>query len=89
MNTTVNTTFWILEETADKSWWVFKLDTADHYTSGICTTHTDSLVFARLAVDETHRALWQSHRRMDARKLWNHIHLRGGILVDTLHRTGV
>ena len=89
MNTTVNTTFWILEETADKSWWIFKLDTADHYTSGICTTHTDSRAFASLTVDEPHRALWQSHRLEDARKLWNHIHLRGGILVATLNRTGV
>ena len=87
MNTTYTKTFWILEETSDKSWWIFKLDTDDQrYTSGICTTHTDSLVFARLAVDETHRALWQSHRLEDARKLWNRIHLRGGILVDTLYR---
>jgi hypothetical protein len=80
MNTTVNITFWILEETADKSWWIFKLDTADHYTSGICTTHTDSRAFASLTVDEPHRALWQSHRLEDARKLWNDIHLRGGHL---------
>lgn len=85
MNDATTKTFWILEETAAKSWWVFKLD--DRYTNGICTTHTDSLVFASLAVEETHRALWQSHRLEDARKLWNHIHLRGGFVVDTLYRT--
>lgn len=90
MNNTVNKTFWILEETAAKSWWVFKLDTADQrYTSGICTTQTDSLVSARLAVEETHRAVWQSHRIEDARKLWNHIHLRGGWLVGKFYRTEV
>ena len=89
MNNTVNKTFWILEETATKSWWIFKLDTAGHYTSGICTTHTDSLVFASLAVEETHRALWQSHRLEDARKLWNDIHLRGGWLVGKFYRTEV
>ena len=85
MNNTPNKTFWILEETADKSWWVFKLD--DRYTNGICTTQTDSFVSARLAVYETHRAVWQSHRLEDARKLWNHIHLRGGKLVGKLYRT--
>ena len=85
MNDTPNKTFWILEETAAKTWWVFKLD--DRYTNGITTAHSDSLAFVRLAVEEPHRALWQSHRLEDARKLWNDIHLRGGFVVDTLYRT--
>ena len=87
MNDTVTKTFWILEETATKSWWIFKLD--DRYTNGISTTHSDSLAFVRLAVKETHRALWQSHRLEDARKLWNDIHLRGGWLVGKFYRTEV
>ena len=86
MNNTPNKTFWILEETAAKSWWVFKLD--DRYTNGITTAHTDNFEFAYWsAVKKPHIALWQSHRLEDARKLWNHIHLRGGKLVGKLYRT--
>lgn len=85
MNNTTTKTFWILEETAAKSWWIFKLD--ERYTNGICTTQTDSFEFVKSAVKKSHIALWQSHRLEDARKLWNHIHLRGGKLVGKLYRT--
>ena len=86
MNNTPNKTFWILEETAAKSWWVFKLD--DRYTNGITTAHTDNFEFAYWsAVKKPHIALWQRHRIEDARKLWNDIHLRGGKLVVKLYRT--
>ena len=86
MNNTITKTFWILEETADKSWWVFKLD--QRYTNGITTAHTDNFEFAYWsAVKKPHIALWQSHRIEDARKLWNDIHLRGGKLVVKLYRT--
>ena len=78
-------TYWIVEETAAKTWWVFKLD--QRYTNGICTAHTDNFEFAKSAVKKPHIALWQSHRLEDARKLWNHIHLRGGKLVFKLYRT--
>ena len=86
MNDTPNKTFWILEETAAKTWWVFKLD--QRYTNGITTAHTDNFEFAYWsAVKKPHIALWQSHRIEDARKLWNDIHLRGGKLVVKLYRT--
>ena len=86
MNDTPNKTFWILEETAAKTWWVFKLD--QRYTNGITTAHTDKFEFAYWsAVKKPHIALWQSHRIEDARKLWNDIHLRGGKLVVKLYRT--
>ena len=86
MNDTPNKTFWILEETAAKTWWVFKLD--QRYTNGITTAHTDNFEFAYWsAVKKPHIALWQSHRIEDARKLWNDIHLRGGKLVGKLYRT--
>ena len=78
-------TYWIVEETAAKTWWVFKL--AQRYTNGITTAHTDNFEFAKSAVKKPHIALWQSHRLEDARKLWNHIHLRGGKLVVKLYRT--